>query len=140
MRFFYVVGLVGAGLAGCESEQSPERPRQPPEGLNALRAEVSAGRVVSGFEHGRLRKELDVTGFTISRRPITIEQFRTCVTAGACRDSVSACANPDGHDQDAALCVGLDNARAYCRWSGGRLPRLSEWFLAARGRNPQRFS
>src|SRR5690606_12662095 len=57
-----------------------------------------------------------------------------------CTEPTSSCAQGDGHDQDAALCVGVDNARAYCAWSGGRLPTLSEWLLAARGRSPQRFS
>src|SRR5690554_3703024 len=111
-----------------------------PAGLNNLQARVPAGKVVSGFKYGQLRTEFDVAGFSISMRPVTLEQFRACIQAGVCHESDSSCANLEGDGQDAALCVGLDNAQAYCSWSGGRLPRPSEWFLAARGRIPQRFS
>lgn len=117
----------------------------PPSGLNDPLATIAADTVVSGFKHGRLRKELEVAGFSISKHPITVGQYRACVDANVCTSPAHDCANfsgtnPDGAARDAALCVGEDNARAYCAWSGGRLPKLSEWLLAARGRSPRRFS
>ncbi len=126
-------------LTGCENGSKGNR-SLPPEGLNALTLSVPNSQVISGFEHGRLRKDLEVPGFSISRRPVTLEQFRTCVEAEHCRNPTLACANLDGDAADAAVCVGYQNARRYCSWSGGRLPHLSEWLLAARGSQPQRFS
>lgn len=121
-----------------------------PGDLNASLASVPAGSVVSGFKHGRLRQEIDVVGFSISKQPITVGQYRTCMDANVCTTPAHECANvagtesngsdSDGAARDAALCVGEDNARAYCAWSGGRLPTLSEWLFAARGPSPQRFS
>src|SRR5690606_30790831 len=101
---------------------------------------VEQAKVVSGFRHGRLRQEVEVAAFAISKNPVTVEQFQTCVSDGPCTGPTATCSNGEGDAQDAALCVGPDNARAYCSWSGGRLATLSEWFLAARGRSPQRFS
>jgi hypothetical protein len=131
--------VASLGLANCSTENAAKS-RPPPDGLNALVAKIPAGSVISGFKHGQLRKELDVRGFSISKQPITWAQYRACMDAETCSAPALACANADGNDEDAALCVGHENARAYCAWSGGRLPYLSEWFLAARGRSPQRFS
>ena len=130
--------LVSTVLCGCKSEL-PVESRAPDE-LNRLVTSISAASVVSGFKHGRLRKEIAVAGFSISKRPITVEQFLSCVESGPCNVPTQGCGNMDGDAQDAALCVGPENAEAYCSWSGGRLPRLSEWLLAARGRSVQRFS
>jgi hypothetical protein len=96
--------------------------------------------VTSGFKHGQLRKQIDVAGFSISKNPITLAQYQTCVDAQVCKAPELACANAGGSAQDAALCLGEENARAYCAWGGGRLPSLEEWLLAARGGSPRRFS
>lgn len=132
--------IAAIGLAGCNKDKDGGVASRAPDDLNRLRVEVPAGQVVSGFKHGRLRQEFDVAGFSISRRPITVSQFRACVTSGTCSEPALECSNLNGNDQDAALCIGIENARAYCAWSGGRLPHLNEWFLAARGRTPRRFS
>lgn len=116
-----------------------------PSGLNEPLTLIAASTVVSGFKHGRLRRDIDVPGFSISKHPVTVAQYSACMEANACTRPVHGCANLAGTDStaaagDAVMCVGEDNARAYCAWSGGRLPTLSEWLLAARGRSPQRFS
>lgn len=140
--FICIVACMGAGLIGCSKGKSTgaEPAGEAPDGLNGRRAEVSSGQVVSGFKHGTLRKEIDVAAFAISKNPITVEQFQVCIDDGPCASPEASCSNSEDHAQDAALCVGVDNARAYCAWSGGRLASLSEWFLAARGHSPQRFS
>lgn len=147
-------------LASCNSvDQTTVRSEEtgtgaaPPAGLNESRATVAAGTVVSGFKHGQLRREIEVEAFAISQLPITVGQYRTCMDANVCTTPVQDCANFSGKSadgsgsdsesaarEDAALCVGEQNARAYCTWSGGRLPVLSEWMLAARGPSPRRFS
>lgn len=124
---------------GCNEEEIRE-PESAPGALNASIVQIPAGEVVSGFKHGQLRTTFDVARFSISKQPITVEQFGACVSAGACAEPRATCGNLDGAADDVALCVGLDNARAYCSWSGGRLPALNEWLLAARGQSPQRFA
>lgn len=140
--FFCWTMLASVVLVGCGKGKDSRSGAlsSAPEGLNSARVDVPSGQVVSGFRHGKLRKELKTSAFAISESPITLGQFRTCLEDGPCAESPASCSNGEGHDGDAALCVGLQNAEAYCSWSGGRLATLSEWFLAARGRSPQRFS
>jgi len=126
------------GDPGSTAEAAPE-PQAPP-GFAGELANVAASSVLSGFEHGQLRKRMDVAGFSISKRPITLAQYQSCVAAQVCQAPQQECANAGGSGQDAALCVGEENARAYCAWGEGRLPSLEEWLLAARGASPQRFS
>jgi hypothetical protein len=125
--------------SACKDEHWVERTKAPKE-LNEPLIRVASGRVVSGFKHGRLRQEFDVAGFRISRSPVTVAQFQTCLEDGPCKAPAHDCANLDGDDHDVALCVGYENAQQYCEWSGARLPRLNEWLLAARGGAIKRFS
>lgn len=111
-----------------------------PVDLNPQVVDVGGQQVEVGFKNGLLRQNAEVSDFTISARPISVAQARTCLELGVCSASTAECSNEDGHDEDAALCVGVENARAYCEWSGGRLATIAEWLLAARGARPQRFA
>jgi formylglycine-generating enzyme required for sulfatase activity len=86
---------------------------------------------------------------------VTIGEYRGCIDAGTCKPPRETACNdwpertsayrPNFHLQDvpsdaAATCVGLTEAEQYCTWVGGKLPTLTQWLLAARGRSPQRFS
>jgi len=108
-----------------------------------------------GFALGHMRETVELAPFQISRHPVTIGEYRGCVSAGACKPPHEAACNDwpertsvhrpnfriEGIASDAvATCVGLAEARQYCAWVGGRLPSLQQWLLAARGRSPQRFS
>ena len=126
VHFIHTAIATSLAVASCNQDDEAVRPKSPPGGLNEPRVEVPAGSVVSGFKHGTLRRDIAVKAFSISKQPITWAQYRACLAAEACKTPAAACANLDGGEQDAALCVGQENARAYCAWSGGRLPSLSE--------------
>lgn len=113
---------------------------------------IAAQRVESGFAGGALRRSSDVGDFLIGRHPVTVGEFRRCVAAGACQEpEPDACAalpydgparrlnygDPDVADDAAVMCVGTDIARRYCEWTGGTLPTLEQWLLAARGGSPR---
>ena len=130
--------LFATALAACQSTDVHGQRAQTHGDVGALVA-VSGGPITVGFANGRLTGPAQLNAFSVSKAPITVQQFNGCVAAGACSWSKATCANPQGSDGDVAQCVGLNSATDYCSWVGGRLPTLPEWLLAARGPSVRRF-
>merc|ERR1712226_119587 len=83
---------------------------------------------------------LAITRFHIDRFPVTCSDYARYLNASAYipRDSTRWLLNwngsrtvPKGIAQKPVTYVTLDEARAYCRWAGKRLPRSWEWQYAA---------
>lgn len=83
---------------------------------------------------GRVRpRTLNVAAFAIDRFEVTVG--RACAS-----DVFAASAFCNGNDAArAAHGVVLEQARAYCRSRGGRLPTEDEWLAAAAGDEPRRY-
>jgi formylglycine-generating enzyme len=78
--------------------------------------------------------------YGIDRTEVTHAAWRACVLAGRCAPSRI----PEDDDRLAApempaTAITWDEALAYCRFRGGRLPSESEWERAARGGRRHRF-
>ncbi len=77
-----------------------------------------------------------VPAFAIARTETTVEQYQSCVKAGACTvpdRSVSPSCNGADKAQHPVNCLTWMQARDFCRFLGGRLPESVEWRAAARG-------
>lgn len=77
---------------------------------------------------------------------VTVEQYKMCLRAGACREphELGSATIRDyfnnARDQEAPVInVDWDMANEYCNWSGGRLPTEAEWEKAARGTDGRLF-
>ncbi len=74
--------------------------------------------------------EVKVPSFEMAKTLVTNKQYAACVAAGAC----TALDEEPGMtgDEQPAIGVTWEQARAFSHWAGGRLPTESEWEYAAR--------
>lgn len=78
-------------------------------------------------------REVYLTGYSIDRDEVRVDEYRRCVEAGQCPlDPLVS--GDDRYIRDVWPMVNItwDEAGLYCRWRGGRLPTEAEWEHAAR--------
>jgi hypothetical protein len=137
-----------APLAACSRAPTLHAPPEdvPPS------ISVGATTMTDGLAQDRTRQAISISSFSITITPVTVGQYRQCVSLGACSPpavKTGVCAEVT--DIDGATfasdrlgnlpvtCVRASQAKEYCNWVGGRLPRVTEWLLAARGPNVHPF-
>jgi hypothetical protein len=132
-------------LGACGDGEKPYAPVN--EKAAGALVSVDKGETEIGFARGKLRVTEKTESFKISKHPVTKKQYESCQKAGVCQKPKSdECSDPElakasmkGDDDNAAVCVGRENAEAFCKWVGGRLPTLGEWMRAARGPKVQEY-
>lgn len=80
----------------------------------------------------------DLPAFEIDKTEVTVASYWKCIQAGACTapGTTTWCNNEKKADHP-VNCVDYDQAEAYCKWAGKRLPTEAEWSLAAFGPTPR---
>lgn len=90
---------------------------------------------VSGMPNERPVRRMSVADFELSVTEVTVAQYRRCVEIGVCTEPGPGrdCNwNREGVDDHPINCVDYEQATAFAKWAGGRLPTEVEWEYAAK--------
>jgi formylglycine-generating enzyme len=89
------------------------------------------------FDLAAPARRVCLSAYLIDRHEVTVADYRGCLRAGACSPIApfGGALNSDlpGRDRHPVTGVKWEQAAAYCRWAGKRLPTEAQWERAARG-------
>jgi formylglycine-generating enzyme required for sulfatase activity len=122
--------IVETELAPCPAEAARAEPVSIPAGPMIAGCDEADRSVCAEVEHPARR--IDVHAFSIDKTEVSQAAYARCLEAGRCTRPAGEF-DPRAYCFHPAVAVTWQQANAYCRWHGKRLPTELEWEKAARG-------
>jgi serine/threonine protein kinase len=144
-RFPSVSAFKAALLAPATATTRPtsgHTPQKPPQAAAAAPQPAGPAGIqwqvvpAGKFLYGPDKKTIALPEFRIARFPVTNEQYRLFLEANSQHPSPpdwKGHSFPRGKERHPVTRIRHEDARAFCRWAGCRLPSDEEWEKAARG-------
>ncbi|HBB65985.1 MAG TPA: hypothetical protein DCZ93_01525 [Elusimicrobia bacterium] len=135
---------VAGGITGyvAGSDQADGLPAKPAEWVTISGGKFTMGTDSGeeGFEDANPAHEVTIKTFQLAKTAVTVAQYTECVSKGACTEPAtgSYCNwGKAGRGSHPVNCVDWDQAQAYAKFKGARLPSEAEFEYAATsgGRN-----
>jgi len=141
---------VVAGITGSIASFTKEEGKTEKGGVAGINwVLIPGGTFMMGSNDGDAFKgekpvhRVRVGTFQMAKTEVTVAQYRACMFAGACTQpntDKNCNVGKSGRDDHPVNCVDWDQAKAFSKWAGGRLPSEAEWEYAARsGGKNQRY-
>lgn len=110
----------------------------PPMAASEPRCPAEASLVAGGsYQRAGTKVAKALPDLCVDTLETTVSEYGQCVSAGACSTTGLDCSaqatwNKPGKEQQPIVCIEYDQAAAYCKHRGKRLPTIQEWEWVAR--------